>query len=163
MCRIGWKKILILLLVLRLKSCFLLLSALCAYVESCLERGPLQLIWIMHLIWVITDTYCSLLCSWFDINVKSKLFHLYHCNRPRSIYCVSVLSVSPHFKCLHWIQIRLRDPNDGADMANFHAYSLLYEKKIPWGKLKALSSKQSANNFYVENEMDYFCWQSTFA
>ena len=94
--------------------------------------------------------------SWFGSNVKSKLLHLYYCNRPRSIHCVSVLRVSPHFKCLDWIQTRLRDPNDGADMANFHAYSLLYEKKIPWGKSKALSSKQSANNFICRKRIGFF-------
>ena len=149
MCRIGWKKILILLLVLRLKSCFLLLSALCAYVESCLERGPLQLIWIMHLIWVITDTYCSLLCSWFDINVKSKLFHLYHCNRPRSIYCVSVLSVSPHFKCLDWIQTRLRDPNDGADYGKLSCLFTLVWKENPLGKIKGTIFKTICKQLYM--------------
>ena len=41
-------------------------------------------------------------------------------------------------------------------MANFHAYSLLYEKKIPWGKLKALSSKQSANNFICRKQNGFF-------
>ena len=41
-------------------------------------------------------------------------------------------------------------------MANFHAYSLLDEKKIPWGKLKALSSNQSANNFICRKRNGLF-------
>ena len=41
-------------------------------------------------------------------------------------------------------------------MANFHAYSLLDEKKIPWGKLKALSSNQSANNLICRKRNGLF-------
>ena len=87
--------------------------------------------------------------SWFGSNVKSKLLHLYHCNRPRSIHSVSLLSVSPHFKCLDWIQIRLRDPNDGADYGKLSCLFTLGWKENPLGKIKGTIFKPICKQLYM--------------
>ena len=87
--------------------------------------------------------------SWFGSNMKSKLLHLYHCNRPRSIHSVSLLSVSPHFKCLDWIQIRLRDPNDGADYGKLSCLFTLGWKENPLGKIKGTIIKPICKQLYM--------------